>query len=158
MSMEWWIIILVYVVATGILFFIPKKKIRLSVFTFLITQLITFLIGLVVVELGLLKYPVRCFPSVNRTSFVYEYYAFPIVCVAFNVWYPLNQRLLYQLGYYVAFSSVLTIGEVILEKYTNLIKYIHWEWYTSWITITISFIIVRLFCVWFFAKGKSSSI
>lgn len=156
MRIEWWILISVYLVATGLLFFVPKNKIRLLVFAFLFTQLITFLIGLVVVELGLLEYPVRCFASVNRTCFSYEFYAFPVVCIAFNVWYPNNRSPLYRLGYYVGFSSVLTIGEVIIEKYTDLIEYIHWEWYITWITTCLSFFIVRLFCVWFFAKGRAS--
>lgn len=155
MRMEWWIIISVYIVATGILFFIPKNKFRLAIVAFLFKQFITFLMGLVVVELGLLEYPVRCFPSVNRTSFVYEYYAFPAACAVFNVWYPNDRSTLYRLGYYAGYSSVLTFGEVIIERYTYLIKYIHWEWYTTWFAICISFFVVHLFCVWFFAKGKA---
>ncbi|MBS4213959.1 MULTISPECIES: CBO0543 family protein [Neobacillus] len=152
MRMEWWILISVYAVSTGILFFIPKNKFRLAVVAILFKQVITFLIGLVVVELGLLEYPVRLFPSVNRTSFTYEYFAFPVICAAFNVWYPNNRSTIFQLAYYVGFTSVLTIGEIIIEKYTDLITYIHWAWYISWISICLAFYISRLFCNWFFAK------
>ncbi|WP_326163046.1 CBO0543 family protein [Schinkia azotoformans] len=60
-----------------------------------------------------------------------------------------------QSGYFIGFSTVLTTIEVMLEKYTDLIKYIHWAWYISWITICISLFIVCLFCVWFLAKGNS---
>ena len=155
MRLEWWILIFVYVVATGSLFFIPKNKIRLAVVAFLFKQIITFLIGLSVVELGLLQYPVRLFASISRTSFTYEYYAFPVTCALFNVWYPNNRSTLIQIGYYVSFTSVLTIGEVIIEKYTELIKYIHWEWYISWGTIYISFFLTRLFCIWFFQQSKA---
>ena len=155
MKIEWWILLSAYTVATGILFFIPKNKIRLAVVAFLFKQVITFLIGLLVVQWGLIEYPVRTFASINRTSFDYEFYIFPATCAVFNVWYPIHQKALIQLGYYILFSTVLTIGEVIIEKYTELIKYIHWEWYTSWITIFLSFFIVRLFCVWFFSKAKT---
>lgn len=155
MRMEWWLLLSVYVVATGIVFFIPKRKRRLAVVAFLFKQVITFLIGLVVVELGLLEYPIRLFASINRTSFTYEYYAFPVICAAFNVWYPNGLSLLIQLGYYVGYTSVLTVIEVIVEKYTELIKFIHWEWYITWISICLSFFISRLFCVWFFAKGRA---
>ncbi|WP_102275672.1 CBO0543 family protein [Cytobacillus massiliigabonensis] len=155
MRIEWWILLLVNTVATGILFFIPKNKIRLAIVAFLFKQLITFLIGLVVVELGLLEYPVRLFASINRTSFTFEYYAFPVVCAAFNVWYPIGRSTLIQLSYYAGYSSVITIIEIIIEKYTDLIKYIHWDWYTTWITICLSFLISRLFCIWFFAKGTN---
>ncbi|MBY0122020.1 CBO0543 family protein [Bacillus sp. S/N-304-OC-R1] len=155
MKIEWWILLFVYVVATGILFLIPKNKIRLAVAVFLFKQVITFLIGLIVVELGLLEYPVRLFASINRTSFTYEYYAFPVTCAIFNVWYPNHRSTLIQVGYYVGFSSVLTIGEVIIEKYTDLIEYIHWEWYISWGTIYLSFFLSRLFCMWFFDQSRA---
>ena len=153
MRIEWWTLLSLYAVATGILFFTPKNKIRLAVVAFLFTQVITFFIGLSVVQLGLLEYPVRTFASINRTSFDYEFYLFPVSCSIFNVWYPNNRGPLIQLGYYTLSSTVLTIGEVIIEKYTELIKYIHWEWYISWITIFISFFLVRKFCVWFFSKA-----
>lgn len=152
MKMEWWILISVFAIATSILAFIPKNKMRLAVVAFLSTQVITFLIGLVVVELGLLAYPVRLFASVNRTSFTYEYYAFPVVCAAFNVWYPHNRGKTIQLGYYVGFVSILTAIEVIIEKYTDLIEYIHWEWYITWVTLGIALFVVHQFCKWFFAK------
>jgi hypothetical protein len=57
MRMEWWLLLSVYVLATGILLFIPKNKIRLAVVAFLFKQEITFLLGLMVVELGLIEYP-----------------------------------------------------------------------------------------------------
>lgn len=155
MRIEWWILISVWVVATGMLFFIPKNKIRLAVVAFLFQQVITFLIGLVVVEFGLLEYPIRFFASINRTSFTYEYYAFPVICAAFNVWYPNNRSTFIQVGYYVGVGSVLTIAEVIIEKYTELITFIHWEWYTSLISICLALFIARLFCVWFFKKGEA---
>lgn len=154
MRIEWWILLSVYIVATVILFCIPKSKIRLAVVAFLFKQIITFFVGLMVVELGLLEYPVRLFASINRTSFTYEYYAFPVICAAFNVWYPNNRSGFFQLGYYIGFCSVLTIVEVMIVKYTDLVKYIHWEWYTTWITICLSFFISHLFCVWFFAERR----
>ncbi|MBO0959840.1 hypothetical protein J1P26_08895 [Neobacillus sp. MM2021_6] len=155
MRIDWWVLLAVYASAAGILFFIPKDKIRLAVVAFLFKQVITFFIGLVVVEWGLLEYPVRLFASINRTSFTFEYLAFPVVCALFNVRYPNDRSGLIQFCYYVGFSSLLTVFEVIAEKYTELIKYVHWEWYISWATICLSFYISRLFCVWFFAKGKA---
>lgn len=156
MRIEWWILLFVYVLATGILlFFIPKNKIRLGIVAFLFKQLITFLTGSWVVELGLLEYPVRLFSSVNRASFTFEFYVFPAVCAVFIVCYPNERSTRTQLGYYVGYTSVLTIVEVIIEKYTDLIEYIHWDWYISWVTICLSFFMTRLFCLWFFAKGKA---
>lgn len=155
MRIEWWILLLVFIIATSIVFSIPKNKIRLAIVAFLFQQMITFLIGLVVVELGLLEYPVRLFASINRTSFTYEFYAFPVLCAAFNVWYPYDRSIHIQWSYIIGFTSVLTIIEVIIEKYTALINYIHWEWYITWITLCLALLLSRLFCVWFFAKGEN---
>ncbi|WP_453995841.1 CBO0543 family protein [Bacillus nitroreducens] len=152
MTIEAWILLGVYVFTAALLFAIPREKIRLAVVAFLFKQFITFLIGLVVVEWGLLEYPVRLFPSVSRSSFTYEFFAYPLTCAIFNVWYPNNRNLLIQFMYYVAFTTVLTIGEVIIEIYTDLITYIHWEWYISWISICLTFYMTRRFCIWFFAK------
>jgi hypothetical protein len=152
MRIEWWILISVYAVAVGILFFIPRNKIRLAVAAFLFMQVITFLAGLVVVELGMIEYPVRLFASVNRSSYDYEFFLLPIIGIAFIVWYPNGRSVPIQLGYYAGYSSVLTLLEVLIEKYTELVKYIHWEWYYTWITVCVSLVLARLFCVWFFAK------
>lgn len=153
MSIEYWILFWSYILATGVLFFIPKRKFRLAVVAYLFKQAITFLVGLVVVEFGLIEYPIRFFASISRTSFTFEYYVFPIICAAFNVWYPKGRSLLIQFRYYASYCTVMTLIEVILERHTNLIKYIHWEWYLTWITLFLTFYIVRLLCVWFF-KGK----
>jgi hypothetical protein len=146
---------MVYMAATAILIFIPKNKNRLAVVAALFKQFITFLAGLAVVELGLLEYPIRLFPSISRTSFTYEYYAFPVVCAAFNVWYPKERGHVLQMSYYAGFASVLTFVEVLIEKYTGLINYIHWEWYITWVSICLSFYISRLFCNWFFQKADA---
>jgi hypothetical protein len=150
--MEWWILLAVYIIATGILLAIPKNKIRPAVVAFLFTQIITFLLGLVAVEFGLLEYPVRLFPSINRASFTFEYYAFPAVCALFYVHYPRDRSILFRFIYTIGLSSVLTLVEVIIERYTELIKYTHWEWHTSLITISLSLFTVLLFCDWFFKK------
>lgn len=152
MRIEWWIYISVYVLTTALLFFIPKDKRRLAIVAFLFKQVITFIIGLIVVEIGLLEYPVRLFPSVSRASFTYEYFAYPVACAIFNVWYPHNRNRILQLAYYAAFCTVLTIGEVLIEKYTDILTYIHWEWYITWISLFLTFYMARLFCIWFFSK------
>src|SRR5690554_463801 len=151
MRFEYWILLAVYIVTAAIIFFILKHKIRLAVVAFLFTQVITFLLGLAAVQFGLLQYPIRLFPSTNRASFTYEYFAFPVVCALFYVTYPNDKSKFVQLAYYIGFSSVLTIGEVLLEKYTQLINYVHWEWYITWVTVCLTFFVVRLFTNWFFS-------
>ncbi|QCR32573.1 CBO0543 family protein [Lysinibacillus sp. SGAir0095] len=158
MRIEYWILLAAYAVGIGLLFFIPKYKIRLAVVAFLFKQIITILFGLIVVECGLIEYPVRLFASISRTSFTFEYFFFPVVCAIFNVWYPNERSKPFQWGYYAGVCSILTIPEVILEENTQLIKYIHWDWYVTWITLFLSFYATRRFCLWFFKEGGSPSV
>lgn len=82
MKSEWVILYSVWLVSFGLLFIIPKKKRRLAVAAFLFAQLLTWSLGLAVVEFGLITYPVNfIFSDVNRSSFTYEFMAFLLYTV-----------------------------------------------------------------------------
>jgi len=157
MKLEWIILISVWILSICLLFTIPKHKRRLAIVAFLFKQMITWLFGLLVVENKLIAYPIRLFSEVNRASFTYEFFAYPILCSIFNVFYPNGRSLLYKIGYYVAFCTMLTIPEIFLEKYTDLISYTQWSWYWTWSSLFITFMMTRWFCVWFF-NGLSKEI
>ncbi|MCD9021499.1 CBO0543 family protein [Cohnella silvisoli] len=151
MKMEWIILVAVWLTTSSLFFFIPRKKLRLAQFVILFTQVITWLIGLVVVQLGWIDYPVRCFASANMTSFTFEYLAYPVVCGLFNARFPENRSIGFKLFYYGSYCTILTIVEVVIEKNTKLIDYIHWAWYWTWITLFITFVMSRIFSKWFFS-------
>jgi hypothetical protein len=151
MSIETIILLSVWILTIGLLFIIPRVKRRLAVVAFLIKQLITYILGLIVVELGLIIYPVNHpFGKVNRASFTFEFFVYPVVCSLFNVFYPNKRSKLFKIAYYSAFCTILTIGELIIEKKTDLIIYIHWSWYWTWLSLFCTFFMSRAFCVWFF--------
>ena len=150
MKLEWWILLGVWLLSSGLLFLIPKQKLRLAITAFVFMQAVTWMFGLIVVEVGLLTYPVRLFAKANRASFTYEFFAYPAVAVIFNVFYPHLSRKAVKFFYYGAYCTALTIPEVLIEKYTDLLEYHHWTWYWTWITLFLTFMISRGFCVWFF--------
>jgi hypothetical protein len=150
MKLEVVIIIAVWVLSMLILFFIPSHKKRIGFIAFFFKQFITWPIGLLTVELHMIKYPIRCLADVNRTSFLYEYMAFPAVCALFNAYYPEHRGMLFKILYYTAYTSVLTGIEIILEKYTDVIEYISWSARWTFVTLWITFMMTRFFCVWFF--------
>ncbi|PYI50407.1 CBO0543 family protein [Paenibacillus flagellatus] len=161
MSVDWYILIGVWAAGAAMLvFFVPKERSRVAQVAFLIKQLITWVIGLVVVEIGLLEYPTREFASINRTSFTFEFFAYPAVCALFNARYPTGSGWVKQLSYFSAYCSVMTVTEVLIEANTRLIRYDEWSWYWTWISLFLTFMGSRLFCVWFFrsyaAPGKPS--
>jgi hypothetical protein len=51
-----------------------------------------WLIGLVIVQLGLIEYPVRLFNHATETSFEFEYLVYPALCVIFNLHYPEGEK------------------------------------------------------------------
>lgn len=136
--------------------FIPRNKIREAELAFLFKQLITWVTGLAVVELGLIEYPVRLFPYANKTSFSFEYFIYPSMCAIFNVNYPEKKGAFGQFMYYFSYCTALTIIEVIVERYTEIIKYIHWNWLITWITLYLTFYMTRKYYIWFFKLNEKT--
>jgi hypothetical protein len=157
MNKEYGLIVIGWVITIAMLIrFIPKDKIRHAYVAFGFKQVLTWMLGLSVVELGLIEYPVRLFPNANKTSFSFEYFIYPSICAIFNVNFPEKKGKFKQFMYYVYYSSILTIIEIIVERYTNILNYIHWTWYTTWITLFITFYMTRKFYLWFFKIQESN--
>ena len=140
----------VTIVSFLLILVIPREKYRLAAVAFLVIQFITTILGHVVVEFDALAYPVREFSRVNRTSFIYEFLAFPMMCAIFNVYYPAHRSRLLQIGNYMLYCTVITIIEVFIERYTNLILYLKWNWFWTWGSVLITLLITRVICVVFF--------
>lgn len=156
MSMEQTILLLVWIITIFLLFiFIPKDKILHALLAFHIMQLLTWLFGLIVVEMRLIKYPIRLFEYVTKSSFTFEFLAYPAICAIFNIHYPKGKSKIAQFSYYALYASVITVTEIILEINTDLIEYIHWSWYWTWITLFTTFILSRSYYKWFFRKISS---
>ncbi len=133
-----------------LLFYVPKNKVREAWVIFLFKQVMTWILGLVIVEYRLLSYPVRFFPYSTKTSFTFEYFAYPAICVFFNLYYPVQKNFFKIIIHYFTYSSAITLFEVILEKYTQIIKYTGWAWYWTWLSILITSYITRKYYKWFF--------
>jgi len=147
-----WLICLVSVI------FIPKNKRREATAIMLFTQLHAWILGSLVVEAGLIKYPVRELSKANSSSFSFEYFVLPLICIFFNLYYPENKPLATKLLYYVKIVSAFTFTEVIVEKYTLVIDYIHWNWYYTFISMFFVIFIVRVIYKWFFHLEKPLSL
>ncbi|MFV2049597.1 CBO0543 family protein [Metabacillus sp. YM-086] len=131
--------------------FVPRKRIREAIVSFLFKQVITWLVGLLVVEKDLISYPNRLFfKKTIKSSFTFEYFVYPGLCALFNLYYPENKPKILKVLYYSFHTSIITIFEIIAVKYTNLIKYNKWKWYWSFITMYMSYFLSRIFQRWFF--------
>ncbi|WP_010491525.1 CBO0543 family protein [Paenibacillus elgii] len=155
---EQWILVFVWGMTLASLLFIPRDKYRNALTVFLFKQCITWLLGLLVVEWGWISYPVRLFWKVNATSFTFEYFVYPVICVFFMLHFPERRSAWTKLAYYAAFTTGIMIPEYIIQRYTKLIDYLQWTWYWSWISLFLTFALSRLFYVWYFKPVRPDNI
>jgi len=132
-----------------LILFVPKHKIRDALVSFLFMQLPAWILGLVVVQYGLIEYPSRFFAHAVRTSFTFEFVALPVISVLFNIHYPTQKSFWWRILYAIAFPTILVPIEVLILRYTNLVKYIHWTWYLSWFSILFTLLLSYGFYKWF---------
>jgi hypothetical protein len=141
-----WVIMII-----ALLVFVPKNRMREAWVVYLFKLFLTWGLGLFVVQMKWIAYPVRSiFPYAHRSSFTFEYFVYPAICVLFILYYPEKKNYIRQLGHFVVFCSIMTLLEVLIEHYTQLIQYLKWTWYWTWLSLFLTFLISRLNYVWFF--------
>lgn len=152
------IIGLVWLICAISICFIPKNKRREASVIFLFSQMFAWILGLLVVEMGLIIYPIRELQKANSTSFSFEYLVLPVICIFFNIHYPEGKGLVKRLFYYVGIISVFSFCEYMAEKYTLILKYIHWELYYTFLSMFAVIYIVRVVYKWYYNMDKPFSI
>lgn len=153
MTMDRTILIAVWIVTILlVLFTTPRNQIREAYIIFSFKQVLTWPLGLLVVQYKLIEYPVRMFPFAMRSSFSFEYFIFPALCIVFNLKFPENKSIIHKILWYLFFPSWMTILEVLIEKHTNLIRFIAWNWFWTWSSLLITFYLSRVFYLWFMKK------
>ncbi|QKY70591.1 CBO0543 family protein [Lentibacillus sp. CBA3610] len=123
------------------IFSLRKQPIKNWLLSFLLTAYFANIIGKIVVDLNLIKYPKL---SNNfDTGNLYEIFLFPVIGIYFyqtsyrsNLSGIIFQCALYTLG--------LTISEIILLKYTHLIEFVNWHWTYTPLSIFCFMLAIRL--------------
>lgn len=136
--------ILYFLFAAGVLFFfysLRKPPIKDWLLAFFITGYFALILGVTVVESGMLSYPVTIFPYFDSSP-LFELVLFPVLSLHY-----------YQTTYHYSFkgylmkgflyTTILTVIEFFLEKYTELIHYISWKWYYTFISVYVFFVLIR---------------
>ncbi|MGG1685129.1 CBO0543 family protein [Pseudalkalibacillus sp. NRS-1564] len=138
--------ILWILISIGVLLFaysLRKPPIKEWLLFFLLTGYLSSIIGVIVVEENLLSYPVNLFNTHFDSSFTYEYILFPVL----GIYYYQSTYRSGWLGFIVkaaVFSSIITIMEYFLERYTNLIHYISWTWMYTFISTIFVLVLIRM--------------
>ncbi|MFB5193661.1 CBO0543 family protein [Neobacillus sp. KR4-4] len=154
MSVDYAVIILMWVIGIfTYIFFTPKKRYRKVAVTALICQSLLWLNSLVHVEFDLIAFPVREFPKATDLLITTEYFFYPLLC-GFYLAYEPKHSLRIRLIYLCSWISIITLYDFILVKFTNLIEYVHYAWYFTWIDFFCIFAVTNFVYQWFFKNKK----
>ncbi|ALX50557.1 hypothetical protein AOX59_06410 [Lentibacillus amyloliquefaciens] len=136
-------IILWFLLILGIALFIfslRKQPIKDWLLSFLLTSYSALILGTIVVEFKLIKYLVLS-NHVNA-GYLYELLLFPVIGVYF---YQTSYRsnlpgIIFQCALY---TSGLTIVEVIIEEYTNIVEFVNWHWTYTLLSVFCFMLAIR---------------
>lgn len=113
-------------------------------------QLFTWPIGIILVSLGKIDYPVRLFPKAVDSSFLHGYLMNPISFAIFYVNYPSKAKLIYRWLFTLLISYIPVVITDLVEKYTELVAYRAWRSYYTWIMTLLIYFFARKYLDWFF--------
>lgn len=154
MTLERLVLIIIWAVSTiAFVLFIPRNRRREAILAFLACQSVTWVNSMLHVKYGLLAFPVREFPKASDLLFTSEYMMYPLMCAFYYIYEPESGKLP-RLLYLVGCITCLTVIDVIIEKYTELIEYTKYSWYWTWIDFFLIFLITNIYCKWFFKKNS----
>ena len=128
-----------------ILLLLSLKKLPIyhSLFIFFITAYLSTFIGVIVVEKGMLKYPVRFLSQYFDSSILYENLLLPVICIYFYQT-TYNSSYISWIIQCIVYTTFLTIIEILFERYTALIHYYTWTWVHTFLGTFLFIIIVRI--------------
>ncbi|NQX70197.1 hypothetical protein HQN90_29075 [Paenibacillus alba] len=147
------IIIAVWIFSLIGLLIIPKQHRRKAQVAFLFQQFLTWILGLIVVQNDWLDYPVRELKH-NYTSLTFEIMGYPAIAVYLNIYYPAAKSLGVRFLYILAYPAGITLTELLLESYTDVIRYHSWNWYWTFLSIWATLQLSLFFNRWFFREKK----
>lgn len=138
----------------GFILFIPRKERRKGLLAFLMFQAIVWLCDMPAFQFGLLSAPVRLFPKATDLPLTINYFFYPVLFSVFYVNRRVTGSLWLRMTYFFVWVSVFTLFDIVIEKYTDLLKYGLLKWYGMWIYMIFLFYVSQVCCNWFY-KDKS---
>ena len=155
MKIEYFILAAMWIFGfIGFILFIPRKERRKGFLALMIFQAFIWLCDMPSFKYGLLSAPVREFPKATDLSITINYFFYPVMFSIFYVKRRVRGAALASFKYFFVWISVLTLFDIVIERYTDLLEYGYLTWYGMWIYIGLLFFLSQVCCNWFF-KDKA---
>lgn len=155
MMMERLILVALWLIGFfGFIFFIPRYYRRQGIFAYLLFQAIIWLCDMPSFTYGLLSAPVREFPKATDLMITINYFFYPILFAIFYVRKREKGSLLSKFTYFAIWIISISLFDIVLEKYTDLLEYGILPWYGMFGYIAFLFYVSQICCNWFF-KDKA---
>lgn len=138
----------------GLILFIPRKDRRKGFLALMMFQAIIWLCDLPAFKYGLLSAPVREFPKATDLALTINYFFYPVLFSIFYVHKRVKGSLWSRFKYFIVWISSITMFDIVIERYTDLLEYGFLTWYGMWMYIGFLFYVSQVCCNWFF-KDKS---
>jgi hypothetical protein len=139
----------------GMILFIPKNQRRKGIFAFLLFQAVIWLSDMPAFSYNLLSAPVRVFPKATDLPLTINYFFYPALFAIYYVNRRKKVSLWSKFIYLFVWIAVITLYDIILEKYTDLLEYGLLTWYGMWIYIGLLFIVSHVCCNWYYKNISS---
>ncbi len=141
--LELWIQLAVGVVSITIFSVsIHKQPSTEGLLAFFCTSTLSLLIAPILVSMGCFEFENRLLADYFQTSILYEVITLPSVVMLYHQ-FTYRSRLKGILLQAALFSGVLTFIEVIIERYTELISYLSWNWFHTFWTVLVMLLLVK---------------
>ncbi|MFE8694923.1 CBO0543 family protein [Cytobacillus sp. FJAT-53684] len=138
----------------GLILFIPRKDRRKGLLAFLMFQAIVWLCDMPSFRYGLLSAPVRLMPNATELPLTINYFFYPVLFSIFYVNKRVKDSLWSKIIYFFVWVSVITLYDIVIERYTDLLEYGSLTWWGMWVYIVFLFYVSQVCCNWFF-KDKA---
>lgn len=122
MRIEYFIYIAIAVLSILSILYIPKEKIRKALLSLLAFQTSTWFTSIILVQRNKITYSVRELSKANSTSFSFEFFILPLLCIFFNLHFPEDKSFYEKLRYYISFLLPFSLVEYFTEKYMLILK------------------------------------
>jgi hypothetical protein len=138
----------------GFIVFIPRQYRRKGFLAYLIFQAIIWLCDMPSFQLGLLSAPVREFPKATDLPITIDYMFYPVLFSIYYVNKKVNSSEKSKWIYFFTWTTAITLYDLLIERFTDLLEYEILPWYGMWIYIVFLFYVSQICCNWFY-KDKS---